>query len=365
MNFEVFRGKKILVTGHTGFKGSWLTMWLHELGAEIIGIGLEPVTSPSLFTISNIGTKISDLRIDVRDAGMVRNLIKDEQPDFIFHLAAQSLVRKSYEDTTYTWETNVLGTVNVLEALKTLEKKCVAVFITSDKCYENVEWLWGYRENDRLGGDDPYSASKAAAELAIHSYCKSFFKEQNSQVRITTGRAGNVIGGGDWSQDRVIPDCVKSWSKNESAILRNPTSTRPWQHVLEPLSGYLSLASQLYAESTFHGESFNFGPDAQVERTVMELVSAMSEHWTDVKWGTDTDPEIIHSEAGLLKLNCDKANTLLKWQPSLKFEETVQMTADWYRTYYQSPSEIRELCISQIDSYVQLARSRNIFWAIS
>jgi CDP-glucose 4,6-dehydratase len=358
-------GKKILISGHTGFKGSWLMLWLQSLGAEVIGIGLDPSTSPSLFEIVGKDLKIKDTRIDIRNTEMVKQLIEAEQPDFVFHLAAQSLVRESYENATYTWETNLLGTVNVLEGLKLLKKKCTAIFVTSDKCYKNVEWLWGYREIDTLGGDDPYSASKAAAEIAIHSYVNSFFNSKGSHVRISTGRAGNVIGGGDWSENRVIPDSVKSWAKNEPAKLRNPKSTRPWQHVLEPLSGYMSLAIQLSLDEKLHGESFNFGPNAQVERTVMDLVSAMSDHWHDVKWEVESNLDGGMSEANLLRLNCDKAANLLSWKPTLMFEETVQLTADWYRTFYSSPAQIPALCFSQIEKYTDLAQARDVAWANS
>jgi CDP-glucose 4,6-dehydratase len=360
-----FMGKKILISGHTGFKGSWLMLWLQSLGAEVIGIGLDPSTSPSLFEIVGKDLKIKDTRIDIRNTEMVKQLIEAEQPDFVFHLAAQSLVRESYENATYTWETNLLGTVNVLEGLKLLKKKCTAIFVTSDKCYKNVEWLWGYREIDTLGGDDPYSASKAAAEIAIHSYVNSFFNSKGSHVRISTGRAGNVIGGGDWSENRVIPDSVKSWAKNEPAKLRNPKSTRPWQHVLEPLSGYMSLAIQLSLDEKLHGESFNFGPNAQVERTVMDLVSAMSDHWHDVKWEVESNLDGGMSEANLLRLNCDKAANLLSWKPTLMFEETVQLTADWYRTFYSSPAQIPALCFSQIEKYTDLAQARDVAWANS
>jgi CDP-glucose 4,6-dehydratase len=361
--FSSFSGKKVLVTGHTGFKGSWLTIWLEQVGAEVVGFGLEPTSSPSLFSITKGSRRLKDIRGDIRNQEAVSNLINLEQPDFVFHLAAQSLVRKSYNDASYTWETNLMGTINVLEALKQLKKKCVAVFITSDKCYKNVEWVWGYRENDILGGEDPYSASKASAEMAIHSYVKSFFQIDQSPVRIATARAGNVIGGGDWSEDRVVPDCVRSWSINQSATLRNPSSTRPWQHVLEPLSGYLSLAEQLWVNVDLHGESFNFGPNSNVDRTVADLVLEISKYWLNLNWEIDINAHKIKTEAGLLKLNCDKAGSLLNWKPVLQFEETAKMTAEWYKSFYELQSDMQNTCIAQIRDYIKFAKVQQIEWA--
>jgi CDP-glucose 4,6-dehydratase len=361
--FATFSGKKVLVTGHTGFKGSWLTLWLEQIGAEVVGLGLEPTSSPALFNITRGFERFKDIREDIRNHEEVKNLISIEQPDFVFHLAAQSLVRKSYNDAAYTWETNLIGTINLLEALKQLDKKCVAVFITSDKCYKNVEWIWGYRENDTLGGEDPYSASKASAELAINSYVKSFFQIDQSPVRIATARAGNVIGGGDWSEDRVVPDCVRSWSTNQPAILRNPNSTRPWQHVLEPLSGYLSLAENLWVNVDLHGESFNFGPNSHVDRTVSDLVLEISKYWLNLKWEIDVNAHEIKPEAGLLKLNCDKAGSLLYWKPVLQFEETAKMTAEWYKSYYEMHEKMLDTCIAQIKQYVNFARIQQLAWA--
>lgn len=358
MNFEAFKDKKVLVTGHTGFKGSWLTLWLNLLGAKVVGLGLEPITNPSLYKVTKISSSVNEHILDIRDAESVEKLIHVEQPDFVFHLAAQSLVRKSYAEPVNTWDTNVMGTINVLNGLRTLSKNCYAVFITSDKCYKNVEWIWGYRENDPLGGEDPYSASKAAAEIAIHSFVASYFETGQSNIRIATGRAGNVVGGGDWSEDRVIPDTVKSWSRHETALLRSPHSTRPWQHVLEPLGGYLSLAVQLSLDSQIHGESFNFGPSAQEEKTVLDLVSAMSHHWKKAKWEVALGSGTEVTEANLLRLNCDKASKLLNWKPTLSFDETVRMTAEWYREFYTSNSEIGDLCTSQLKSYMMLTQTR-------
>lgn len=259
---NVFANTKVLVTGHTGFKGSWLSLWLTQLGAQVSGISLGVPTEPSHFAAAGLVERIQDYRLDIRDGTALKSLVQDIQPDFVFHLAAQPLVRRSYADPVETWQTNAMGTINVLEALRGLKNPCVAVLITSDKCYDNVEWVWGYRETDALGGPDPYSASKGAAELAIRSYVRSYFPK-DGPVRIGVGRAGNVIGGGDWADDRIVPDCVHAWSRGETVQLRNPLATRPWQHVLEPLSGYLNLAIALHLDAKWHGEPFNFGPPAQ------------------------------------------------------------------------------------------------------
>ena len=284
MLVDAFHGKTVVVTGHTGFKGAWLTAWLKQLGANVVGIALNPPTSPSHFEVANLAKGMTDLRIDIRNRSELEHAIVAAQPDFVFHLAAQALVRKSYDEPVETWQTNVLGTLHVLEALRKLENPCTAVIITSDKCYDNVEWVWGYRETDAMGGPDPYSASKGAAELAIRSHIKSYFPKSTSKVRIASARAGNVIGGGDWSENRIVPDCVKAWSSGNVVELRNPHSTRPWQHVLEPLSGYLTHAIALSQQPELHGESFNFGPPANQNHSVLELVQRMSLHWDQVRW---------------------------------------------------------------------------------
>ena len=360
---QSFRGKTVVLTGHTGFKGSWLAHWLQQLGAIVIGISLEPPTSPSHFAVTNLHKTLKDLRIDVRDGELIKRILVEARPDFVFHLAAQSLVQESYENPIETWQTNVLGTLNVLEALRSLDNFCSCVIITSDKSYENVEWVWGYRETDRLGGKDPYSASKAAAEMAIHSHVMSYFPTDSSKVRIASARAGNVIGGGDWAENRIIPDCVKNWSQGNAAKLRNPNATRPWQHVLEPLSGYLVLAQSLGVKPELHGESFNFGPHSQKDYTVLDLVSEMSTHWDLVTW--DGIPPTISQrhEAGLLKLNCDKALNFLNWQSILNFENTIRMTADWYKAYYQNPVSISSVTKSQINEFQATAKSQGVPWA--
>lgn len=328
------------------------------------GIALDPPTDPSHFQAAQNAASITDLRIDIRNQKDIELAIAQIQPDFVFHLAAQSLVGEAYENPIETWQTNVLGTLNVLEALRLLKKPCAAVIITSDKCYENVEWIWGYRENDLLGGVDPYSASKGAAELAIRSHIRSFFPARNSSVRIASARAGNVIGGGDWAVNRIIPDCVRSWSQNVSVKLRNPSATRPWQHVLEPLSGYLALALALNENPNLHGESFNFGPKSLEDKSVLDIVEEMATHWNKVVWEDDSSKLNQNHESVLLKLNCDKARSILHWHAILSFQETVQMTASWYKSFYTNPSEIRDETNNQIAFFVQVAKESGLKWAI-
>lgn len=358
-----FSGANVLVTGHTGFKGTWLIAWLKQLGANVTGIGLDPATSPSHFAVANLADGMTDLRIDIRDRKAIEQAIVSVQPDFVFHLAAQALVRRSYDDPMETWQVNVLGTLHVLEALRKMDKPCAAVIITSDKCYDNVEWVWGYRENDALGGPDPYSASKGAAELAIRSHIKSYFPPATSKVRVCSARAGNVIGGGDWAADRIVPDCVRAWSADKTVELRNPHATRPWQHVLEPLSGYLNLAVALADRSELHGEPFNFGPPAQQNHSVLALVREMALHWEQVRWQDVSQTAAGPYESGLLKLNCDKALFHLRWHAVMPFEDTVRMTAQWYRAYYQNRGGISATTTAQIEAYVAAAKQQGLEWA--
>lgn len=360
---NAFNGKTVLITGHTGFKGAWLTAWLKQLGARVVGIALDPPTEPSHFEVAKMGDDMTDHRIDIRDMASLEEAILNAQPDFVFHLAAQALVRRSYEDSLETWQTNVLGTLHILEALRKLNKPCAAVIITSDKCYDNVEWVWGYRETDSIGGPDPYSASKGAAEIAIRSHIKSYFPKATSKIRIASARAGNVIGGGDWAADRIVPDCVKAWSNDNLVELRNPHSTRPWQHVLEPLSGYLSLAVALSQRPELHGEPFNFGPQAQQNHSVLELVQQMALHWERVRWKDVSKSAAGPYESGLLKLNCDKALHYLNWHAVMGFENTVQMTAEWYRAYYLQPEQITAITNAQIEAYTKIARQQGLEWA--
>ena len=361
---KAFRDKTVLITGHTGFKGTWLAAWLNHLGANVVGVALDPPTEPSHFSAVNLKDDINDLRIDIRDRYVLESAIVDAEPDFVFHLAAQALVRTSYDDPIDTWNTNTMGTLHVLEALRKLKKRCSAVIITSDKCYDNVEWVWGYREPDMLGGPDPYSASKGAAELAIRSHIKSYFPKETSLIRIASARAGNVIGGGDWAVDRIVPDCVKAWSNDNLVELRNPFATRPWQHVLEPLSGYLNLAVGLSERADLHGEPFNFGPQAQQNHSVLELVKQMALYWDKVRWKDVSEAKSGPYESGLLKLNCDKALHYLNWHAVMGFKDTVRMTAEWYEAYYQNPSDISDFTSNQITAYTRIANQKGLSWAL-
>jgi CDP-glucose 4,6-dehydratase len=363
MLINAFESSVVIVTGHTGFKGAWLTAWLKQLGAKVIGIALDPPTDPSHFVGAHLANDILDLRIDIRNHAALENAIVAAQPDFVFHLAAQAIVRRSYEDPLETWQTNVMGTLHVLEALRKLDKDCSAVIITSDKCYDNLEWVWGYRETDALGGPDPYSASKGSAELALRSHIKSYFPKSTSKVRIASARAGNVIGGGDWAANRIVPDCIKAWSVGHLVELRNPHATRPWQHVLEPLSGYLNLAIALTKHSELHGEPFNFGPQVQQNHSVLELVQQMALYWDRVRWQDVSAMAAGPYESGLLKLNCDKSLHYLQWHGVMGFEDTVRMTADWYRAFYQNPMQIAKTTNAQISAYSEIAKQAGLGWA--
>jgi len=360
---NIFFDKHVLVTGHTGFKGSWLSLWLNKLGADVYGISIDVPTKPSHFLCTDLSSHVNDYRIDITDLIALRNLINDIQPDFVFHLAAQALVRTSYESPIETMITNSIGTANILESLRVLNKNVVAVMITSDKVYDNVEWERGYMESDRLGGKDPYSASKGMAELAIRGYVESFFNKPDSNVRLGITRAGNVIGGGDWAIDRIVPDCMNAWSKGKKVNIRSPQATRPWQHVLEPLSGYLTLAANLTNDSLNHGKAYNFGPTSNQNYPVSELIDEMSKYWKKVKWSDVSKKEVHPHEAELLKLNCDKAQFDLDWRPTLEFKETVKMTVEWYKKYYQNKeNSLYNFSIAQINEYIQLAKSRDITW---
>lgn len=363
MRLTDFRGATVVVTGHTGFKGSWLSAWLTRLGARVVGAGLDPVTEPSHFAAAKLGDTLEDNRLDIRDREALARIIAKASPDFVFHLAAQPLVRWSYSDPVETYETNVIGTLNVLEALRPLKKDCTAVMVTSDKAYLNKEWVWGYRETDELGGDDPYSASKGAAELVIRSHVRSFFELQPGTARIAVARAGNVVGGGDWAEDRIVPDCARAWSAGKSVELRNPHGSRPWQHVLEALSGYLALAMSLRDDPSLHGEPFNFGPAAEESHTVLELVRRLSENWKGSEWKDISGSSSGPHESALLKLNCDKALHRLGWRATLDFDSTVAATADWYRKFYARSAPPAEITSAQIDEFAARARKKGLLWA--
>lgn len=351
---NVFYNKTVLITGHTGFKGSWLCAWLHMLGANIIGYSDKVPTNPSNFLLSGINGFITDIRGDIRDLDKLKILIDDIKPDFVFHLAAQSLVKNAYENPLNTISVNCVGSTAVLESFRLASSKAVLVMITSDKVYDNVEWEWGYRENDQIGGKDPYSSSKGMAELAIKTYTESFFKSADSHIKVGVARAGNVIGGGDWADARIIPDCIRAIVANEPIQIRNPQSTRPWQHVLEPLSGYLRLANMLYKSKGLNGESFNFGPAADQNCSVGKLIQDMGLQLDGLTYeivGNDINDK---PEAGLLKLNCDKALIKLNWKPSLNYQQTVELTADWYRNFIKSDQKecsMHDLTFKQISDY--------------
>ncbi len=344
---DFWHGKRVLVTGHTGFKGAWLSLWLTRLGADVSGFALPPDTMPSLFDQLGLADRMDHRVGDIRDADSVSACVEAVQPDLVLHLAAQSLVRRSYRAPVETWAVNVQGTVHVLDALRGLDKACVAVMVTTDKVYQNREWSHAYRETDRLGGHDPYSASKAATEMAVSSYRSAFF--QSSPVRIASARAGNVIGGGDWAEDRITPDIVRALAKGQPVGVRNPAAVRPWQHVLEPLSGYLTLAERLYrSDDPTLASAFNFGPEPGDTRTVSALVDEALKHWSGQREAA-TQADAPH-EAGLLSLTIDRAAAVLGWRPRWRFEDTVAATIDWYRQV-ENGADPLALTEAQIEAY--------------
>lgn len=362
---HAYKGRKVLVTGHTGFKGSWLATWLTKLGAEVCGYSNHIPTSPSLFEASGLDKQIRHELGDIRDIERLRAVYRSFKPDFVFHLAAQAIVSTSYAEPFETFSVNAMGTAVVLEVLRESDSPCVAVLITSDKAYDNVEWPWGYRETDRLGGKDIYSGSKGAAELVFNSYYHSFFTKPDCPIRIATARAGNVIGGGDWATDRIVADCVRAWCRNDVVQIRSPNATRPWQHVLEPLSGYLALGSKMVDESGLHGESFNFGPRAEQNATVLELLASLAKVWgfdnpDDGYVVTNNSP---FQESSLLKLNIDKALLALRWEPNLSYAECMEMTGVWYRDVQKHGASAAELTRAQIAEYENIAAARLRVWA--
>ena len=345
---ECFRDKRVLVTGHTGFKGSWLTYVLIEAGAEVLGYSLDPSTQPNHFELLGLEKKIKHVIGDIRNEDEFNRTLSEFRPEFVFHLAAQALVRISYLNPLDTFSTNVMGSAVVLEAVRRCDSVKSFVFVTSDKCYENLEWIWGYRENDSLGGNDPYSASKAAAEILFKSFENSFFVHNNS-LGAASVRAGNVIGGGDWAQDRIVPDCIRSVSEGYPLVIRNPLSTRPWQHVLEPVGGYLKLASKLYSDPKSFSGSWNFGPSSQQVKNVFDVATFLFDRIGRGVIKIENSVMNPH-EANLLQLNCEKANRLLEWYPRWDLSDTLENTADWYKAFLQN-EDVSLITKSQVYKY--------------
>ncbi len=360
----IYRGKRVLITGNTGFKGSWLSYWLLLMKADVYGYSLCPPTKPSHFELLNL--PYPTYFEDIRDDEKLKEAMKSVQPDIIFHLAAQPLVRYSYLHPQETLETNILGTANVLEASRAVKSVKALVVITSDKCYENNEWVWGYRENDRMGGTDPYSSSKACAEIIIHSYVESFFsprrRKNSGQALVASARAGNVIGGGDWSSDRIVPDIVKGAAQNKVAQLRNPRATRPWQHVLEPLSGYLQLGKKLLeGDRSFIG-AWNFGPSDENILTVEDMVREMKRRWKRIRY--EIRPNADYHESRLLKLDCSKALARLNWRSAWETSKAIAKTTEWYRQFYTIPNvDVRKMTLENIQEYVRDATNKKIDWS--
>lgn len=347
---ESFEGTKVFVTGDTGFKGSWLCLWLNKLGATVAGFSLPPERQKDHFNVIGLDKIIQHTDGDIRDLGHLQATMHNFEPEIVFHLAAQPIVRRSYIDPKTTFDTNVGGSVNLLECVRHTASVKSLVYVTSDKCYQNREWVWGYRENDRLGGNDPYSASKAAAEMVFNAYLSSYFEKRKGFGGASV-RAGNVIGGGDWSEDRIIPDCVSALEKGFEILIRSPDSVRPWQHVLEPLSGYLLLGVKLLSEPSKYSGAWNFGPGDRSARTVRELVEAVIKFWGDGSYRIDSESKKPH-ENTLLQLNCDKANAILGWRSRLQFESAVAKTVEWYKKVGEG-AEPAELTSKQIAEYME------------
>lgn len=352
---KFFNNKKILVTGHTGFKGSWLVHWLSIYNVKIMGISLDSNKRLGLFKFIN-KKKLSDKRFDIVNYKRLEKNILKFKPDIVYHLAAQAFVKKSINNPLETYRTNIIGTANILNCLNKLNKKTISVIVTSDKCYQNLNLLRGYHENDRLGGHDPYSASKASAEIVFNSYFNSILKK-NKKIRTATARAGNVIGGGDWSPDRLVPDCVRAWALNKKVYIRSPNSTRPWQHVLEPLSGYIALSYHLKKNKNINGASFNFGPKINEVATVKKVLQISQKYWKDSKF--QIYQEKFFQEDTLLRLNSSKALKILKWKKILSLEKTIELTMNWYHNFYKKKSKVYDLLNKDISYFLKL--KKNIF----
>lgn len=352
--YETYKGKRVLVTGHTGFKGSWLSIWLTELGAEVIGYALDPYTERDNFELSKISSKIIDIRADIRDFDKLEETFQKYRPEFVFHLAAQSLVRMGYTSPKETYDTNVGGTVNVLENCRKSKYAKIIINVTSDKCYENKEWVWGYRENDSLGGYDPYSSSKGCVELITAAYRNSFFNPKDYKVHskaLSSVRAGNIIGGGDWAKDRIIPDCIRALEKKEPIKIRNPKSIRPWQYVLEPIGGYLLLGARMFKDPAKYCGAWNFGPEGSSIISVQELVELVLKYWERGNWEKNKKNKEPH-EAKLLILDISKAKYELGWKPSMDVKEAVKHTVDWYKAS-QTPTAIPDICQKEVQNYME------------
>ena len=356
VNQGFWKGKRVFITGHTGFKGAWLSLWLKRLGAEVTGYSLESPTTPSLYDLACIEDAITGIEADVSDFDRLRKVLEIHHPEIVFHLAAQALVRRSYHDPIETYATNVMGTVNLLEAVRQVSGVRAFVNVTSDKCYENREWVWGYREADPMGGYDPYSSSKGCSELVTAAYRDSFFNPSDYAkhgLALASARAGNVIGGGDWGGDRLVPDCIRAFIKGEKILIRNPNSTRPWQHVLEPLNGYLMLAEQLYSAGSRFSQGWNFGPFDHDARTVGWVVKRLCE-----KWNKSVGYEIVKGsqphEANYLKLDCSKAMAELGWMPKWDVETALDKVIEWTKAY-QEGQNIRDVCHRQVEEYTLFA----------
>ncbi len=361
---NIYSGKRVLLTGNTGFKGTWLTTWLTMLGAEVYGYSNGIPTKPSMFEVLHLSGRIHHRDGDIRNREDMIAYVQEVHPDFIFHLAAQAIVSESYVNPFDTITTNVVGTASVLEAIRTITWPCTCVLITSDKAYDNVEWIWGYRETDAMGGKDVYSGSKGAAELTIKCYWKSFISSMPN-IKLGVARAGNVIGGGDWAKDRIVVDCMKAYSQHETVEIRCPESTRPWQHVLEPLSGYLTLGWYLFEGKSENGEAYNFGPRAEQTKTVLDLTRDLA-----VAWGINPDKavkitgNVPFREATLLKLNCDKALAYLHWHSTYHYDLCIRAIAAWYKAYYVDKAEdMYALTVCQIQDYMQEAAKQELAWA--
>ena len=348
MNLEFWKNKRVFITGHTGFKGSWMALWLHELGSIVKGYSLAPNTIPSLFEITQLDSKIESVIGDINDLECLTRSLVDFKPEIVFHMAAQPLVRASYRDPVGTFQTNVMGTVNIFEAVKQCDSVRTVVNVTTDKCYENKEWLWGYREHEAMGGFDPYSSSKGCSELVTSAYRRSFFNI-NSKVSLASARAGNVIGGGDWAEDRLIPDAIRAFDLNKPVLIRNPLAIRPWQHVLEPISGYLTLAEKLYLHGDKYAEGWNFGPNYNDVISVGAVLDYLVKNWFGTAEWVSDGAEQPH-EAQLLKLDISKANADLKWRPLWTLEKSLSLIIDWYRAY-SNGEDMSVVTLNQINEY--------------